>query len=353
MSRSVLPSFFVRRPCAGARRSAAILAALAALAVAAPVSAASAPVCANPITSCPCRIIAPGSSYVVLQNLVTTGGGDCIRIRAADVTLDLGSAMITGAVQSSATIGVHVFPEATDTVVEGTAGAPAVVQFFGTGVQVDAHGVTLKNLTAQSNNVGIVIQGGAAYGNTLSALDNTQVGILIRNVGAGPFLDNIIVSNTAGPGIKLNNVQGASLANVTATANHTYGVWLRSSSHNLIADFTASQNTTAGIYVGCYANGGLLNRACDPSVAPSNGNILAGLATPARVFGPVQPNQEYGVVIGKGNGGNRVVDVTGSTNGTGFSGADGADYNPDCGGDIWRDNQFATTIPSGSGSCIR
>lgn len=352
MNRFASPSLSARKPHTGGGRGAAI-AILAALTLAAPVCAASAPDCANPITSCPCRITAPGSSYVVLEDLLSTGGGDCIRIWAANVTLDLGSAMITAGVDSSTSVGIHVFSQAKDVVVKGTPGAPAAVQYFGTGIEVDAHGVTLKDLTAQHNAVGILIQGGAAYGNTLNALDNTQVGILVRNVSAGPFLDNIVVSNTAGPGIKLNAVRGAMLVNVTATANYTYGVWLRASSNNTVADFTASQNTIAGLYVGCFGSGGTLSQPCDTPVPPSNGNILAGLATSSRVFGPTQPNQEYGVIIGIGNAGNRVVDVTGSTNGTGSSGADAADYNPGCGGDVWRDNHFATTIPAGPSTCIR
>lgn len=324
------------------------LSALAALALASPAWAAM-PVCANPITSCPCRIIQAGASYVLTQDLVTTGGGDCIRIAAPGVTLDLGSATITPSVQSPGSVGVHVMSGARDTVVQGSPDAPAMVQFFSTGIQVDARGVTLKNLSSQSNEVGILIQAGAAYGNTLSAVDNTRVGILVRNVSSGPLLDNIAVSNTFGPGIKFNNVQGGALVNVTATANHTYGVWLRASSHNLLADFTASQNTTAGVYLGCFSNGGQLSGTCDPSVPPSNSNLVAGLATPSRVFGPTAPSQRYGVVVGKGNSGNRVVDVIGSSNGV----ADGADYNLECGSDLWRDNQFAVTIPAGIDACIR
>jgi parallel beta-helix repeat protein len=339
------------------RRVAAMLCAIVAVALAAPVAAAAAPACTNPIASCPCQISAAGGSYVIspgAQNLVTTGAGDCIRIWAPHVTLDLGSAKITSSVPPSDSAGIHVFSGAADAVVEGAADAPAVIQHFGTGIQIDAHGVTLKNLTAQSNGIGILLDGAAAYGNALNVLDSTRVGILIRGPGTGPFLDGVSVSDTIGPGVKLNGVQGAFLVNLTVTANDTYGVWLRGSSRNVIADFTASQNTIAGVYLGCFSSGGSLNRACDanPPVAPSNGNVVAGLANPSSVDGPIQPNQEYGVVIGNGNTRNRVVDVEGSGNGTGASGADAADYNPDCGGNVWRDNDFATTIPAGPDGCI-
>ncbi len=356
--------FFRTRPAGGGsglrisgRRLAAMLCAVGAIAFVNPIAAAAVPVCTNPITFCPCRITTAGGNYTIAANepnLVVAGPGDCIRIRAPHVTLDLGSSEISAPVSPSNFVGVRVFPGADGTVVEGTDGAPALIQYFGTGVEVDAHSATLRNLTAQSNGIGILIQGGAAYGNALSVSHSTRVGILIRNVGAGPFLDGVTVSDTAGPGIKLNNVQGAFLVNVVATANNTYGVWLRASSRNVIADLTASQNTVAGVYLGCFNSGGLLSRACtaNPPVAPSNGNVVAGLGNPSRVLGPIRPNQEYGVIIGRGNTANRIVDVDGSGNGTGVNGADAADYNPDCAGNVWQDNQFTTTIPAGADSCV-
>jgi hypothetical protein len=316
------------------------------------------PNCTNPISFCPCRITTAGETYTIApadQNLLTNGGSGCIRIAAPDVTLDLGSATITSSVSSSDSIGIHVNWKGRDAVVEGAAGAPAIIQHFGTGIQVDAHGVTLRNLVAQSNAVGILIDGSAAYGSALSAAGNTHIGILIKGHGAGPFLDGVSVTDNIGPGLKLGGVQGAFIANLTATANATYGVWLRASSRNVIANFSASQNTIAGVYLGCLRSGGLLSGTCHSyrPIPPSNGNIIAGLADPSSVDGPIQPAQEYGVVIGAGNHGNRVVGVAGSGNGTGTNGADAADYNSNCQGNLWEDNQFATTIPSGPDSCIQ
>lgn len=333
------------------------LGAIVAFALAASAAAASMPLCSNPITFCPCRITTAGADYTIApaeQHLVTNGAGGCIRIAAPNVTLDLGSATITSSVPPSDSVGIHVTPAAAATVIEGAAGAPAVIQNFAFGIQIDAHGVTLKNLTAHGDGVGILIDGAAAYGSALSATGSTKIGVLIRGPGAGPFIDGLNVSGTFGAGVKLSGVRGAFLTNLTATANDTYGIWLHGSSDNVIADFTASQNTIAGVYLGCFRSGGLLSSPCDSSsfVAPSNGNVIAGLANPSSVDGPIQPNQEYGVVIGNGNHANRVVDVEGSGNGTGSDGADAADYNPGCAGNVWQDDQFSTTIPPAPDSCI-
>jgi Right handed beta helix region len=338
--------------------AALMLVAAAAAAFVASTAAAALPNCTNPISFCPCRIADAGATYAIAsadQDLLTNGGGGCIRIAAPNVTLSLGSATITSSVSSSDSIGIHVTSKAPGAVVEGAATGPALIQHFGIGIQVDAHGVTLRNLAAGSNGVGIRIDGSAAYGSALSAIGNTRVGILIKTGGAGPFLDGVSVSDTLGPGVELNGVRGAFIVNLTATANDTYGVWLRGSSRNVIADFIASQNTVAGVYLGCFRSGGLLSRPCDARwyAPPSNGNVIAGLDNPSSVDGPIQPNQEYGVVIGYGNHGNRVVDVAGSGNGTGVSGADAADYNSNCQGNVWQDNQFTITIPPGPGTCVQ
>lgn len=340
-----------------AKITAAALAAVVITALVSSMAGAATSDCTNPITFCPCRIVTAGGVYTIApaeENLIVTGPGDCIRIHAPNVTLNLGSSTITSSVSPSSFVGIHVLAQAPGAVVEGTLGAPAIVQDYGTGIQVDGSGATLKNLVAQSNGVGIFIDGAAAYGNALTVIGSVRIGILIKGSHAGPFLDGVSVSDTAGPGVKLNGVSGTFLTNLTVTANDTYGVWLRGSSRNVVADFTASQNTIAGVYLGCFASGGTLGGDCDiyPPVPPSNGNIIAGLSAPSSANGPIQPNQEYGVVIGNGNYGNRVVNVAGSGNGTGANGADAADYNPGCGTNVWRDNQFSTTIPPGPDSCI-
>jgi parallel beta-helix repeat protein len=160
------------------------------------------------------------------------------------------------------------------------------------------------------------------------------------------------VDSTLGyAGIELNGVSGAFLNNLTVTGSATYGVWLLSSSRNVIANFSVSRNTSAGIYLGCFHSGGLLGRRCTtvPPTPPSNGNILTSVGDPSSADGPSQPDQAYGVAIAAGNVGNRIVGVGGSGNGKGTFGVDALDGNPNCGSNLWTGNQFAIVSPS---TCI-
>lgn len=313
------------------------------------------PACANPITACPCAIKSGGYYTVSGGGIVVAASpaGDCIRVKVPGVTLDLADSNITLPVPfSSNSIGVHVNRAAHGTVVEGTSpSAPATVQGFAVGVQIDAPGVLLENIVAQDSYVGIKINGAGAYGSALTALGSQHGGIVVNGPGAGPYLTGVSVDNTRGFGIKLNHVKGAYLTDVTVTASDTYGLWLRASSHNIVAGFNVSQNTIAGVYLGLCHSGGLLSGTCSTLTSPpsSNGNILTSTETDqSTVDAPVGASQAYGVAIGPGNVKNRVVDVSGSGNGT----YDAADYNPGCGNDIWTGDQFGYSYPSGSASCI-
>ncbi len=277
------------------------------------------PACANPITSCPCAVVSPGTYSVSPAPVVNAApAGDCIRIWPPGVTLDLGSANITAPVFSPG-VGIHVMPSAVGTVVLGTNGTPALIQGFAVGVQVDATSVSLENITAKFDAIGFELNGAAGFGSALSALRSSEVGILVDTSGPGPYLTDLTASDTLGPGIELNGVHGAFVTNVTATANDTYGVWLKASSRNVIANFNVSQNTDAGIYLGCFKSGGLLGRACSttPPTAPSNGNILTSVGGGASsVNEPSMPGQAYRIAIGAGNQSNRVVGVAGAGNGS-------------------------------------
>lgn len=325
---------------------------LAAMVAAMPAPARAINACANPITACPCAIRSAGGYTVSGSGLIATPPGDCIRVSVPGVVLDLGSATISSSPAAAASVGLHVLTTATGAIVKGTLGAPATVTGFTTGIQVDPPSVTLANLVAQSNRVGIQISGGSAYGSALAVHDSSLTGILINSPGPGPYLTGISVDNTLGfAGIELNRVQGAFLTNVTVTTSATYGIWLRASSRNVIANFSVSRNTDAGIYLGCFRSGGLLGKACTavPQPPPSNGNILTSVSDPSAADGPSQPDQAYGVVIASGNVGNRIVGVEGSGNGNGTFGVDALDGNPNCASNLWSGNQFAVVSPS---SCI-
>lgn len=334
------------------QRVLALSALLAAMAAIAPVPACAMNPCTKPITACPCAIQSAGSYTVSGPGLLATPPGDCIHVNVPGVTLDLGSATISSSPSASADIGIWVLPSAAGAVVKGTLNAPATVTGFTFGVRIDAPSVTIENLVSQSNAVGIRIIGGSAYGSALAVHDSSLTGILIRGPAPGPYLTGVSVDNTLGfAGIELNGVQGAFLSNLTVTTSGTYGVWLLSSSRNVIANFSVSRNTNAGIYLGCFRSGGILGKACTivPPPPPSNGNILTSVIDPSTADGPSQPDQAYGVAIASGNVGNRIVGIEGSNNGNGSFGFDALDGNPNCGSNVWTGNQFAIVSPS---ACI-
>ena len=308
--------------------------------------------CANPIAACPCAIKSAGDYTISGPGLIATPPGDCLRVSVPGVTLDLGSTTISSSPSSVPSVGVHVMLNAVGAVVSGALNAPATVTGFTTGIEIDAASVTLENLTAQANGVGIQIKGGSAYGSGLAVHDSSRTGILINGPAPGPYLTGVSVDSTLGSaGIELNGVHGALLTNLTVAGSSTYGVWLRASSRNVIANFSVSHNTSAGIYLGCFRSGGLLGKACTmvPPPPPSNGNILASVGDPSSADGPSQPDQAYGVAIAAGNIGNRIVGIEGSGNGNGSFGLDAIDGNLNCGTNLWTANQFAIASPS---TCI-
>jgi hypothetical protein len=326
----------------------ALLALMASATATAPARAMNA--CANPIATCPCAIRSPGDYTISGPGLISAPPGDCIHVNVPGVTLDLASATLSSSPPPAASVGVHVLVGAVGAIVRGTLNAPATITGFTTGIQVDAPAVTLENLVAQANGIGIQLNAGAAYGSALAVHNSSRFGIVADGAGPGPYLTGVMVDNTLGfAGIELNGVQGAFLTNLTVTGSATYGVWLRASSRNVIANFSVSRNTSAGIYIGCFRSGGLLGKPCTtiPPTPPSNGNILTSVADPSRADGPSQPDQAYGVAIAVGNVGNRVVGVEGSGNGNGSFGFDAIDGNLNCATNVWTANQFTTANPSG------
>jgi len=325
-----------------------LLALTASVAIAAPAPARAMNACSNPIVACPCAIKSAGDYTISGPGLIAAPPGDCIRVSVPGVTLDLASTTISSSPSSIADVGVHVLAAASGAVVRGTLNAPATVTGFTVGIEVDAASVTLENLVAQANVIGIRLNGGAAYGSALAVHDSSRTGILIDGSHPGPYLTGVSVDSTLGfAGIELNGVHGAFLTNLTVTGSATYGVWLRASSRNVIANFSVSHNTNAGIYLGCFRSGGLLSKLCTnyPPTPPSNGNILTSVGDPSSADGPSQPDQAYGVAIADGNVGNRIVGVEGSGNGNGSFGLDAIDGNPDCATNLWTENQFAIASP--------
>jgi hypothetical protein len=333
-------------------RLAFVLAVIVSNAIIAPAAAHAINACKNPIAACPCAIQSAGDYTIFGPGLLATPPGDCIHVNVPGVTLDLGSAIISSSPSATADIGIYVLASAAGAVVKGTLNAPATVMGFTNGIRIDAPSTTLENLVAQSNSVGIRITGGSAYGSALAVHNSSLTGILISGSAPGPYITGVSVDSTLGfAGIELNGVHGAFLTNLTVTTSQTYGVWLLASSRNVIANFSVSRNTSAGIYLGCFRTGGTLGKACTtvPPPPPSNGNILTSVNDPSTADGPSQSDQAYGVAIDAGNVGNRIVGIQGSGNGNNLFGVDALDGNPNCGSNVWTGNQFAIASPS---TCI-
>jgi parallel beta-helix repeat protein len=325
-----------------------LLALMVSIAIAAPAPARAMNTCANPVVACPCAIRSAGDYTIAGPGLIANPPGDCIHVNVPGVILDLASTTISSSPSSTTDVGVHVLAAATGAVLRGTLNSPATVTGFTIGIETDAPSVTLENLVAQANSLGIQINGGSAYGSALAVHDSSRTGILINGPAPGPYLTGVSVDSTLGfAGIELNGVHGAFLTNLTVTGSATYGVWLLASSRNVIANFNVSRNTNAGIYLGCFRSGGLLGKACTivPQPLPSNGNILTSVGDPSSADGPSQPDQAYGVVIAAGNVGNRIVGIEGSGNGNGSFGFDALDGNPGCSTNLWTANQFAVASP--------
>jgi len=335
------------------RRVAVLIVTIISMMIAAPRPAGAAMnTCTNPIVACPCAIRLAGHYSISGTDLIADPPGNCINVTLPGVTLDLANTILSSSPSSGSSVGVHVLTAATGAVVEGTLNAPATVTGFTIGIEIDAPSVTLENVVAQSNLIGIEFNGGAAYGSALAVHDSSHTGILINGPAPGPHLTGITVDSTLGfAGIQLDGVKGAFLNGLTVTGSATYGVWLLSSSRNVIANFSVSRNTNAGIYLGCFRSGGLLGKLCTtvPAPPPSNGNILTSVGDPSSADGPSQPEQAYGVAIAAGNVNNRIVGIEGSGNGNGTFGIDAIDGNPNCATNLWTGNQFTTANPS---SCI-
>jgi nitrous oxidase accessory protein NosD len=144
------------------------------LAIAAPAPARAMNTCTNPISACPCSIRSAGDYTVSGPGLIANPPGDCIHINVPGVTLDLASTTLSSSPSTTADVGVYVLATATGAVVRGTLNAAATVSGFTTGIQIDAAGVTLENVIAQTNGVGIKINGGSAYGSALAVHDSSR-----------------------------------------------------------------------------------------------------------------------------------------------------------------------------------
>jgi parallel beta-helix repeat protein len=190
------------------------------------------------------------------------------------------------------------------------------VQSFGTGIVIEASGVSLTNLNVASN---------------------VAQGILVNNT-SNVLIDNITSTANGAAGLELAQSTGVIVRGAAGALeeNGTYGLWVHSSSNNQFLEINTTQNGRAGIYVKESGNDqdAQPDSYTDARVAPSQHNVF--------LSGDTVVNTGDGIRIGASDTGNFVVDMTGYDN----TGTDAADENGNCTSNTWTDNSFHTKNPS-------
>ena len=193
-----------------------------------------------------------------------------------------------------------------------SSGAFASIGSFAVGIQDDASGAIIAH-----TNVGY----------------NSNAGVLLNRVNGSQISDFSAESNVYG--VELFGSTLCSIQRVNADSNGTYGIWLLSSSRNVINFFEAQDNTVAGVYLGCQASSGPVGGRCGAS---NNNRIYDGPQV-----GVASASQEYGVALDKGDIGNVISGI----NGNGDSTEDLDDQNAGCASNVWFNN-----LGSRNASCI-
>jgi len=242
-----------------------------------------------------CGTISKSAVYEV-DALLTSPAGDCLIIRAPNVTVNLNRQIITG--QGSGA-SVQVLASGANAFIEGD---DATISGFSVGIQIDATTVLAENFSAVNNNLAGVYLKGAK----LAKVSNFN-------------------SDSNWDGVRVAQGTGNTLQSFGAYRNNHYGVWLLGTNHNSVGGFDLLDNAIAGIYAGCW-NIGPQNAPCKPAVAPSGYNIIFGGYARGGNDG-----EEYGIAIDLGNNNNRVT----STYGSGNIQFDFLDENEACGNNLW------------------
>lgn len=322
------------------------------------------PVCTSGILAC-CKITS-GGSYTVTAGFTASGPYTaCIKIMAAGVSLDGGNNTIDGLGSMD---GLVIDP--------GASGASVFdlnMSGFETAMEVDANGAMLSNGAGDDSTTGVVINGKDAILSALGGSHNTHNGIVINgrgftgfSVGAsynhwngivvnstatGAYIFSTVDDNNAKAGLKIKAVTSGLFQGADNVANGWYGVWLRGSSGVSVLNFTAYENSIAGVYLGCHPSGPS-STPCPPGVPPTNANTLASTFFPSFATPPATADggsvQKYGVVIDQGNYLNHVIYVESDGN----TAVDGYDGNAGCGSDTWHEflgtgSQYCVVASSG------
>jgi hypothetical protein len=241
-----------------------------------------------------CKTIKSSGVYYLTKDITATAG-DCLIVKAKDVTLTMNGHTVHG---SGAGIGVHVLQSAANFKALNAGG----IENFANGILVEADGATIKGFG--SNN-------------------NTDAGVFVDGA-RGVDLGDAGVGDNGKYGIHLRNASRLLAHNYGAGSNGTYGVFVEHSNDNVFTDFATGNlgaNGIAGFYVGCSTTGPSAN--CTD--IPSRRNVVAHAAGAL--------NTQYGWAIDVGSTDNVFANLNGSGNGV-FDMYEG-NAGPKCGGNIW------------------
>jgi parallel beta-helix repeat protein len=255
-----------------------------------------------------CGPISKSGAYQLDKPISASTPGDCIVIKAPNVTLNLNQNGIAGPLTG---VGIHVMRTAANVFIEG---GGATISNFLEGVEIDSANAVVENFTAFNNGDAGVYLNGAR----LAKLSNFTAN--------GNFNDGVRLSRAS-----MNVVQGFYAEN-----NGRYGIWLAASSRNTIdiGESDIDNNVTAGIYLGC-SNTGPMGQPCKPALPPSSYNsIFDGYASGG--------SQGYGIAIDLGDNFNKIARITAAGNAT----ADVMDENTDCGDNLWISIVYGTPYPA-------
>lgn len=241
--------------------------------------------CTNTISACGCQITKKGL-YKVSQSISSSDGltpdGDCIEVKSSNVILNLGSFDITGPGGANADRGIDVVHGSNnDTIVGGS--SFATISGWETGVYTGGNNGTFSNIDADSNDLA---------------------------------------------GIELDGASGNRITDWDASAEVTFGLWIRKGGNNFVTQGFASADRD-GIFVGCGDAAG--GEDCKGAAGTDKANDLVDNETDS--------NSRYGLALDS----NAAQTVINATSASGNASDDLFDDSADCGTDTWVDNNFSTS----------
>ena len=163
-------------------------------------------------------------------------------------------------------------------------------------------------------------------GLALARISGWNTGVQLR--GNVVVLSSVDTSSNGFDGIELNGSSNDHIANWTANNEGSIGLWIKQGSNNFVTHGIANSNDDTGIFVGC-VNGGISGEDCK-GTGPSKGNDI--------IDDSALSNSRYGVAL-EGNASGTLVN---SVSASGNTIDDLFDATGGCGSNDWFDDSFTT-----------